>query len=193
MGLGIHYSGKFKPEASLSGLIAEVEALANLYGWEHVVYNDTFPSMFFGNSYSDCIYGIAVIPPCCDPIFLSFLSNGRMSSPLHLESFGYSTELIHNEYLYLLSVNTFDAGVEVHIKVVDMLKLVSEKYLTNFEVNDEGGYWESGNKVLLTEAFYHRMQLVELMPHQRVSATWTSSESIRQYLNHVMVDLIHKQ
>lgn len=192
MGIGIHYSGKINPEASLPSLIAEVEAMANEYAWESVVYSDSFPSTQFGDSYSDQIFGIAVIPPSCDPLFLCFLSNGRMSSPLHLESFGYSNELIHREYLYLLSVNTLDAGVEVHIKLIDMLKQVS-KYLVDFDVNDEGGYWESGDKALLSEAFYHRMQLVELMPSHKVVATWTSCESIRQYLNHVMTDLIHKQ
>lgn len=192
MGIGIHYSGKINPKASLPSLIAEVEALANEYAWESVVYRDDFPSNQFGDSYSDQIFGIAVVPPNCDPLFLCFLSNGHMSSPLHLESFGYSDDLIHKEYLYMLSVNTLQAGVEVHVKLINMLKQVS-KYLVDFDVNDEGGYWDSDNKDLLTEAFFHRMQLMELLPIHQILATWTSTESIRQYLHHVMTDLIHKQ
>jgi len=193
MGIGIHYSGKIDPNASLPNLIGDVEAMTNDYGWEQIVYGEAFPSNRLDDSYSDKIYGVAVIPPDCDPLFLCFLSNGRMSSPLHLETFGYSDDLIHKEYLYMLSVNTLQAGVDVHVKLIEILKHVSSLYLSNFEINDEGGYWDSGNKDLLTEAFFHRMQLMELLPSHQISASWTSTESIRQYLNHVMTDLIHKQ
>ena len=193
MGIGIHYSGRFNPAASLPKLIAEVTTFSKNLGWETMLYGRDFPSPQFEDSYSDQIYGIAVIPPDCDPLFICFLSIGRLSSPLHLESFGYSDELIHREYLYLLSINTLQAGVAVHVKLIEILKLISRYYLLDFEINDEGGYWESGDESLLAEAFYQRMQMIELSPRHHIAATWTSCESIRLYLNKVMTDLVHKQ
>jgi len=177
----------------LPQLIAVVEVMASAYGWEQVVYSSTFPSSHFDDTYSDKVYGIAVIPPNCDPLFLCFLSNGRMSSPLHLESFGDSNDVIHREYLYLLSVNTLLAGVSVHIKLVKMLKLISRRYLTEFEVKDEGGYWDSGDEQYLAESFSYQKHLMELVSCPRNGPTYFWGESIRVYLNRVMKDKIYKQ
>ena len=193
MGLGIHYSGRFNPNASLPKLIAEVEELATAYGWEQLVYERVFPSSRFDDSYSDKIYGIVVIPPNCDPLFLSFLSNGRMSSPLHLESFGYSDEVIHREYLYLLSVSTLLAGVDVHVKLVTLLKALTNRYFLDFEVNDEGGYWDTENEEYLHSVFLHQRQQMELVTCSKNGSTYFWGESIRFYLNRVMKDLIYKQ
>ncbi len=193
MGLGIHYSGRFNPDASLPQFIAEVEALATAFGWEQMVYEHGFPSLQFPNRYSEKIYGIVVMPPNCDPVFLCFLSNGRMSSPLHLESFGDSQEVIHQEYLYLLSVVTLLAGVDVHIKVVKLLKAIGNKYLLDFDVKDEGGYWETENEEFLAATMLQQRQQMELVTCSRNGSTYFWGESIRLYLSRVMMDLIYKQ
>lgn len=43
MGLTIHYSGSFNPEASLKEMIEEVKDIAEIYRWEYAVFDNEFP------------------------------------------------------------------------------------------------------------------------------------------------------
>jgi hypothetical protein len=86
MGLSIHYSGRFNPSASLKEMIEEVTDIARIYRWKYTIYETHFPKAEPDGTYNDKVYGITVSPPECEPVFLSFLSNMRMSSVFHLKS-----------------------------------------------------------------------------------------------------------
>ena len=58
------------------------------------------------------------------------------SDPLNLE---FDKDYIIQEYC-----KTQFAGIETHIKVIEILKLI-EPYFDRLEVNDEGEYWETNN------------------------------------------------
>lgn len=53
--------------------------------------------------------------------------------------------------VYQVHVKTQFAGAETHIKVIELLKYLSGKYLDDFELIDESKYYETGNIELLQD------------------------------------------
>ena len=142
--------GKFDSEASLPQMVEEVKEIAGIYGWRYHVFEENFlPNSFDEESYNDKIYGISFTPPNCEPVNLCFLSNGRMSCPGNLKVFGYSTKEDYKKYLYMLSTKTQFSGSNIHKIIIQLFKYLNKKYFKEFEVFDEGHYWESGDEKLL--------------------------------------------
>lgn len=154
MGLTIHYNGRFNPAASLKEMIEEVKDIATIYKWNYHVFKEQFPVHSLGlESFTQEIFGINFTPPKCETVSLSFLSNGRMCSPVSLKLYGEPADETEAAYLYMLFTKTQYAGIEIHKLLVHLLKHVSQKYLLEFNVIDEGEYWETGNEKLLKEIF----------------------------------------
>lgn len=154
MGLTLHYNGTINKDASLSELIDEVKDIAEIYNWAYTIYEDKFPEDSFNNSLNDGkIYGISFTPPNSETVNICFLSNGRMSSLPNLKFWGESKDEQEKKYLYMLSAKTQFAGSTTHKLIVHLLKYLSKKYLNEFNVIDEGNYWETGDEVLLEQTF----------------------------------------
>ena len=51
-------------------------------------------------------------------------------------------------------VKTQFAGIEIHKLIIHLFKYLSNKYFTDFEVIDEGKYWETGDEEKLQEMFH---------------------------------------
>ena len=152
MGLSIHYKGCFSKGASLQAMIEEVTDIAEIYKWKYSVYETAFDMENLGRAdFNNRIYGIIFVAPKCEPVYLSFLSNGRMSNEMHLQHRGNSTD--KSKYLYMLSTKTQYGGMQVHLTIIQMLRYLSEKYFSEFELYDEGGYWETGDVNILAETF----------------------------------------
>ena len=161
MGLTIHYSGSFNKGASLPAMIEEVKDIISVYKWPFDIYEGQFPPGSFGKkSYDENIYGISFTPPECETVSLCFLSNGKMSSPFHLEFYGNSANKEEQKYLYMLFVKTQYAGAAIHKLIIHLLKYLDKKYFTNFKVTDEGEYWETGDEHLLQEIFNRYTNLI---------------------------------
>jgi hypothetical protein len=161
MGLSIHYNGHFNKKTLLKRMIEEVKDIAEIYKWEYYVFEDEFPGADFGKAqYGKNIYGICFTPPQCETVWLTFLSNGKMSNPVNLQFYGNSKNRKEQQYLYMLSVKTQYAGIEIHKLIIHLLKHLSEKYLQDFNINDEGEYWETGNEQLLQEIFKRYTDLI---------------------------------
>jgi hypothetical protein len=154
MSLTFHYNGTINKDASLSELIDEVKDIAEIYNWAYTIYEDKFPEDSFNNSLNDGkIYGISFTPPNSETVNICFLSNGRMSSFPNLKFWGESNDEQQKKYLYMLSAKTQFAGSTTHKLIVHLLKYLSKKYLNEFNVIDEGNYWETGDEVLLEQTF----------------------------------------
>lgn len=154
MGLTIHYNGCFKEEGSLSEMIEEVKEIADVYKWEYMIYESNFPESSLRNAdYNQNIYGISVVPPQCEPLYLCFLSNGRMSSYTNLKFWGRFDNDEESPYLTMLSTKTQYAGLEIHKLIIHLLKYLSEKYFRELNVIDETYYWETGDEKILEERF----------------------------------------
>ena len=154
MGLSIHYNGRINESTSLTKLIEEVKDIVEVYKWEYTIYETQFPSQSLGTkAYNNEIYGISFTPPECETVFLCFLSNGKMSSPIHLLHYGHSSDTTYQEYLYMLSVKTQYAGIEIHKLVLHILKHISKNHLSDFQLMDEGKYWETWDEKVLQDRF----------------------------------------
>jgi hypothetical protein len=162
MGLSIYYSGTFNPDASLSSMIEEVKDIAELYKWKYKVFESEFPTNTIGNeNYNQEIYGICFAPPQCEPVWICFLSNGKMSSPSHLKFFGKGENKEEKPYLYMLSTKTQYAGIEIHKLIIQLFKYLERKYLQDFTMKDEGNYWETGDEKLLQDTFKRYTAMIE--------------------------------
>ena len=183
MGLSFHYSGRFNTEASLPAMIDEVKGIAEIYKWHYHVFEDEFPEKAIGKStYNQKIYGICFTPPSCETIFLTFLSNGKMSSPSHLEFFGNSKKRARSQYLYMLAVKTQYAGIEIHKLIIHLLKYLDGKYFKDFTVRDEGNYLETGDEKLLEVAFKRNTALIESFAFALENYPKNSGESYEAYI-----------
>src|SRR5699024_5962922 len=100
MGLTIHYNGRFSKNASLSEMIEEVKEIAEVYEWEYHIFEKSFPEDSVGKvDFNENIYGISVVPPQSEPLYLCFLSNGRMSNHISLKFWGKSKDEKERRYL----------------------------------------------------------------------------------------------
>ncbi|MBU0559207.1 MAG: hypothetical protein KJ799_00460 [Bacteroidetes bacterium] len=187
MGLSIHYSGRFNPQTSLKEMIEEVKDIAEIYNWQYTIFDEQFPTNEFDiESYTDIIYGINFTPPDCETINLCFLSNGRMSSPAHLKFFGNSADEDYKKYLYSLSVKTQFAGINIHKLVIHLLKYLSEKYFREFEVIDEGQYWETNDDKLLEETFRRYDYLLDSVGLALENIPIEPDETFEEYFQRIL-------
>ncbi|WP_243345643.1 hypothetical protein [Parabacteroides sp. FAFU027] len=192
MGITIHYRGRFNPAANLSEMIDEIEDIARTQGWEYFIFEREFPvdlysdRMTLNHPITDNIYGISFSPPHCEAVQFSFLSNGRMSNPLNLQLYGQSTNPQEQEFLYMLFTKTQFTGVKTHMVIVALLRYLSNKYLSEFVVNDEGEYRETGDKYLLESNFRKVENYIDLVQNSFEAFPIHENESIEQYVDRLM-------
>jgi hypothetical protein len=133
MGLSFHYSGKIKNRASISALVEEAQDVCTILQWNYHLYND------------EDVKGISFSPPECEPVFLVFNNKNELCSPVMMQYDVHPATTI--------SVKTQFAGIEIHKAVIKLLKHLKEVYLTEFELFDEGGYWEALDEEKLNRQF----------------------------------------
>lgn len=131
MGLSIHYSGMIKDAEQIPLLVEEVQDVCTVLDWHYQVIGD------------ESLTGIFFTPPLCETLCLSFLPDGKLASREHLL---YGIEPI-------ISVKTQFAGMDVHKTIIKLLQYLSAKYFSRFDLQDEGGYWETGDETLLARQF----------------------------------------
>ena len=151
MGLSVHYKGKLRAKEMLPLLIDEVKDIAGIYDWKCYVFERNLEQSGFGkNEFNNSLYGICFSPPACEPVCLTFLSNGIVCSPTGLN---YYSETKSVSLMYGVSVKTQFAGTSVHKLIVHLFDYLSQKYLDDFEFDDEAEYWNSRDEKKLEEKF----------------------------------------
>jgi len=186
MGLSIHYSGSFNPSASLQDMIEEVVEIAKVYDWKYTIFETKFPEGGFHKKYNEKIYGVVLFPPSCEPAYLTFLSNGKMSSDTHLKFFGNSTNEKEQKYLYMLSTKTQYSGIKTHMLIIHLLKYLTNKYLQTFTLTDEGSYWESGDEKLLEITFNRYNDLLNSVADALENFPLKNRETTEEYLSRLI-------
>jgi hypothetical protein len=194
MGLSINYSGSFKKETSLEAMIEEVKDIAEIYEWKYTINKTRFPKNSFDKTeYNGKLYGISFTPPNSETISLTFLSNGRMCCGVRLKYFGNSDNENDKMYLYMLSSKTQYAGSTIHKIIIHLLKYLSQKYFKNFELDDEGKYWETGDEKLLEKNFKTYNDLVDGVAHSIKSYPINNAESFTDYFARILKMLDEKR
>ncbi len=151
MGLSIYYKGRLRSKELLPALVDELQSIAEGHRWVYDIFEtDLHHADFNSESFDDDIYGIAVGPPNCEPLFFTFLSNGTICSPIGLEHY---LETNNKVLLNQIFVKTQFAGPEIHRQVIHLLDYINSKYLSNFEITDETGYCTHRNEKLLIARF----------------------------------------
>jgi hypothetical protein len=145
MGLSIHYSGRIRDYTVIEEMMTEVTDICENLNWTYHILD--------GNN-TDHLRGICFSPEGCEPIFLTFLLNGRMCSPVNLMHKDiYEENDLDRELLYTTSTKTQFAGPDAHMAVIKLLRYLKGKYFAAFELNDEGMYWETLDEKILLGQF----------------------------------------
>lgn len=178
MGLAFHYKGRLKKARLLPSLVDEVEDICQIMDWKTTVFETEYPQNKFVSPIDAHDYGIIFTPPECEPVCLVFDSEGRLYVPwlkdllkknedgeikvitvqLNLDDEGVepiiserNEDFDHSFLVYQAHVKTQYAGAEIHIKVIELMKYLSSKYLIDFELEDESQYYETGDAEKLIE------------------------------------------
>lgn len=193
MGLTIHFSGSFNPNASLASMIEEVEDVAKTYNWPYHIFETEFEIKDLNtDTFNDNIYGIGFTPPGCDTVFLCFLSNGKMSSPVHLQLYGSLTGEKDKEYLYYCFVKTQFAGYGIHMIIIHLLKHLERRYFKNFTVQDEGEYWATGDEERLKEIFIRYTFIIDSFAASLEANDRNEGESTEEYIKRIAMKIHDK-
>lgn len=187
MGLSIHYSGELKKDASLKELIDEVKEIAETFKWEYSIYETEFPNdSHEPGEHGHNLYGIALKPPGSETVPIAFLPNRKMSGLMLLSFYGNETNPEERKYLYMPSVKTQYAGIEVHKVIIHLFKYLEKKYLLNFQMLDEGKYWETGDEKKLEEMFNLYNNLVDSFATAIESFPKKKGESFEAYFSRII-------
>ena len=152
MGLSIAYTGRLKEAKLLPVLIEEIVDIVNIYDWKYTIFEDKFPNdNFFDTSFEDA-YGIIFSPPESEPVFLTFLSDGRMVNPFLLEFIKNDKDRKKGDKFWQFTKTQY-AGLEVHKVIIHLFRYLSNKYLADFELVDDSRYWETNDEAVLQENF----------------------------------------
>jgi hypothetical protein len=82
--------------------------------------------------------GIVFSPENYEPLFFTFAKDGKLYSPVYLK--------YNIEPATTISVKTQYAGIDAHIAFIKLLKHLSKKYFSEFDLSDEGKYWETDDE-----------------------------------------------
>jgi len=193
MGLSIHYSGCIRKPSFLPEIIREVKEIAEIYKWDYTIFKEKFPvDSFDKESHDGEIYGIVFSPPNCEPVFITFLSNGKMSSPVNLETFGKASNEARRKYVYQLAVKTQYAGIHTHKLIIHLFRHLNNRYFQNFEMTDEGQYWETGDEELLQQMFDRYNRLIENFASALESYPMSEGETFESYFQK-LINRINKR
>ena len=187
MGLSIHYSGRITDKQKLPLLIEELEEISKVHGWKYFIYETEFPIGYYpDDEHDENLYGISMNPPECEPVAFSFASNGRLCGPMQFSCWGNSSDETELNYLYMNSTKTQYAGVEIHKMVIGLFRYVESHYLSDFKMNDEAQFWETGDENLLVENFRLNTELINSFTEVLSVNTRHKDEDIDTYLERIL-------
>jgi len=160
MGVTIHYGGRLRDTAGLPDLVQELQVACGRLGWpyrlvdervvgvaEHHTYNhdpdDTVHVTVETTPLDDRWRGVVIHPPGCETLFLTFNRKGELI--VYDAPWGEPDSPGRYHARTYVWVKTQFSDPDIHIAVCSLLRIV-EKYAAEWEVTDEGDYWESGDR-----------------------------------------------
>jgi len=157
MGITIHYKGVLKSVDMIDPLWEELVDIAETMEWDYTTLDEDFGQANTAELVHDengaeiignlPLKGISLsIHKKCENLQFFFDKNGILRDPVQM-AFSQG----HDEAPSFLFVKTQFAPPDVHITIIKLLKYLSKKYFTGFEVYDEGGYWETEDENILRE------------------------------------------
>jgi hypothetical protein len=163
MGLTFYYKGKLRNPQQADEIIQEVRDISISMTWEYqvwplksfsekeIILNENHPNIYD-------IKGISVTPKNCESLFLTFLPDGTLISPVY---FVLEKDKKPRGSDFLLHTKTQFAGVETHLALMKLLIYLQQKYFAKLHVEDEGRYWETRDEKILRATFHRYEELFE--------------------------------
>jgi len=159
MGVSIHYRGKLADIRKINVLCDELALISDKMGWACTRLEEDWSkpadaTIEVADHSSQIIghlplKGIAfTINPKCELLQFFFDSNGYLHDPMSIVQISEGVMKTENSWV---SIKTQFAGPAAHIWIVGLLKYLKDNYLSDFEVHDEGEYWETENFGTLKE------------------------------------------
>jgi hypothetical protein len=177
MGVTIHYRGKLKSPDMMTGLMHEVEDICVANNWKHNLFTDEKPHGDYDFSDNDDddddddpennsnlmpnsrkrpdlgLRGITFQPhEDCETLTLLFDTEGVLQS---IFSMIFGSPDARTKYPHIF-VKTQFAGIENHIKIINLLVYLKKKYFKVLHITDEGGYYPKKD----LEALSGRMEFI---------------------------------
>lgn len=144
MGLTIYYSGKLRNAGQLPDLTDEVAEVCRVQDWKIDFY---FPTPEIP------ISGITFTPKGSEPVWMTFSSNGTLLNITHYTIMQDFPPELQGTSVPIVFTKTQYAGVDAHMKVIHLLRYLSQKYFESFDLQDEGEYWETQDESVLRKNF----------------------------------------
>ncbi len=152
MGIKIHYKGTINDISLIDDFCDELKDIASDMDWKYSLLDEDIYKP--NTSYIDDdhqikghipLKGIVInVHPKAESLSFLFDKNGLIRS---IVSMTYEKDKAESYD----SIKTQFAPVDIHMSVIKLLKYLKKKYIGNLEVFDEGRYWETENRELLTE------------------------------------------
>jgi len=166
MGITINYQGRLQDPASLPLLTAELQLACQRLGWSYHPIDERILGTAERYRYEadeedkvqrkvetepvdDHWRGLIIQPPECESLFLTFNRTGQLLA--YESSFQQADTPGRYHVRELMWCKTQFGTIKTHIAICDLLRQV-EPYMAEFEVRDEGEYWESGDVQRLAAA-----------------------------------------
>jgi hypothetical protein len=186
MGLSFHYSGEIRDKKKLPELIDEVKTFAETHKWPHKVFDSCFSdTTTYVPDIKSNLYGITFSPPECENVDVCFLESGKMSNLINQMIWSNPENAEEEKYLYMMSVKTQFAGIEVHTGLIDFFRHINIKYLKNFKLIDEGLYWETSDMKATKAQFDRYNDIFDTFELALKSIPPNSSENLLDYIERI--------
>lgn len=195
MGLHFHYKGRLREASKLPDLVYELEDICQTLSWSVQLFETNFPNDQFLEDAGKKPYGLLFTPADCDPVLFKFDATGRMWNPFLLEmlekgkdaevkiitvqlnldddnpepviseqSKDFDLDLI----VYQISVKTTIEEPSAYIQLLELIRYISSKYLDDFSLTDDAGYWATGNTEKLSKRMFTSKLLLDEL-HEKIS------------------------
>lgn len=161
MGITIFASGKIENTDDIPRLIDDLRRVAGEHNWGYHIIDDDFdmhPNAALTRREGDDpvtiiegslgLKGIVLnIGPGAEPLALLFDRSGVLTDMLQQVSWIHNNEQGER---FTMSKTQF-AGIDSHIRLIELLDGLKQSYIPGLVVNDEGDYWESRDRRILAE------------------------------------------
>ena len=157
MGVTIHYRGKLDDPGRVGDLQRELADIAESLGWTWQTLDDDWaipPSATLVHA-DGCatinghlgLKGIGLLPPGdAETLSFYFDAGGQLRSIMNV-ILSCEGQIASDEAWVFVKTQFLPS--DVHVWIIGLLKYLKKRYLTNLEVRDEGGFWETGDREAL--------------------------------------------
>lgn len=157
MGISIHYRGRIDKMETIDKLADELEDFAQSLGWRSHHWKEDFSAPNTARISRERgeirvvghapLRGISLFPhKKCEPLWLTFNPNGYLVDVVAIATMAEREVKLEKSWR---TTKTQFAPIEVHIAIVKLLQYVKKRYIADLDVDDDGGYWESGDVIEL--------------------------------------------